>query len=142
MPLLFEKDSTTTPSPFQLPAHHQAPHLTYLPPTPSQIRKKQTPKHTPPLLPPIYHPIHYPPFSQPTLQTLPQYSPLPLSNPLTHQHHPTQLLAHFLTPKQLFKKDYPDINFTYLPDPPNNLPNPLIQPPPIIRINFHLLSPK
>ncbi|WP_145350358.1 Rossmann-fold NAD(P)-binding domain-containing protein, partial [Staphylococcus capitis] len=142
IPLIFQKHSTPTPSPFQTPPYHQPPHLTYLPPTRSQIPKKHSAKHTPPLLPPMYHPIQYPPFSQRLLHDFPKYSPLPLSNPLTHQHHPTQLLPHFLTPKQLFKKPYNQINFTYLPHPPNNLPNPLIQPPPIIPITFHLLSPK
>ncbi|WP_458860258.1 Rossmann-fold NAD(P)-binding domain-containing protein, partial [Staphylococcus epidermidis] len=102
IPLLFQNTSTPTPPPFTLPSIHLPPHPQFLPKNHIQLPKKQSLHDTPKLLPTIFHAIQFTPFSQKTLQQFPQFSPLPLSNPLTHHCHPTQMLPHYITIKQNF----------------------------------------
>lgn len=85
--LLFEKDSTRTRCAFEVAAHDQGAHVTYLGPTGSQMGKKET-------------------------------------------------------AKEVLKKEYADINFTYVGDGRNNVANALMQGAAIMGMNFHLVCPK
>ena len=53
----------------------------------------------------MYDGIEYRGFSQRTVETLAEFSGVPVWNGLTDEDHPTQVLADFLTAKVL-KKDY------------------------------------
>ncbi len=52
----------------------------------------------------MYDGIEYRGFSQRTVETLAQYSGVPVWNGLTDEDHPTQVLADFLTAKEVLKK--------------------------------------
>lgn len=124
--LLFEKDSTRTRCAFEVAAHDQGANVTYLGPTGSQMGKKETTKDTARVLGGMYDGIEYRGFSQRTVETLAEYSGVPVWNGLTDEDHPTQVLADFLTAKEVLKKDYADINFTYVGDGRNNVANALM----------------
>ena len=140
--LLFEKDSTRTRCAFEVAAHDQGANVTYLGPTGSQMGKKETTKDTARVLGGMYDGIEYRGFSQRTVETLAEYSGVPVWNGLTDEDHPTQVLADFLTAKEVLKKDYADINFTYVGDGRNNVANALMQGAAIMGMNFHLVCPK
>lgn len=66
--------------------------------------KKETAKDTARVLGGMYDGIEYRGFSQRTVETLAQYSGVPVWNGLTDEDHPTQVLADFLTAKEVLKK--------------------------------------
>ena len=140
--LLFEKDSTRTRCSFEVAAHDQGANVTYLGPTGSQMGKKETAKDTARVLGGMYDGIEYRGFSQRTVETLAEFSGVPVWNGLTDEDHPTQVLADFLTAKEVLKKDYSEINFTYVGDGRNNVANALMQGAAIMGMNFHLVCPQ
>ena len=140
--LLFEKDSTRTRCSFEVAAHDQGANVTYLGPTGSQMGKKETAKDTARVLGGMYDSIEYRGFSQRIVETLAEFSGVPVWNGLTDEDHPTQVLADFLTAKEVLKKDYSEINFTYVGDGRNNVANALMQGAAIMGMNFHLVCPQ
>lgn len=90
----------------------------------------------------MYDGIEYRGFSQRTVETLAEFSGVPVWNGLTDEDHPTQVLADFLTAKEVLKKDYSEINFTYVGDGRNNVANALMQGAAIMGMNFHLVCPQ
>ena len=140
--LLFEKDSTRTRCAFETAAYDQGAHVTYLGPTGSQMGKKESAKDTARVLGGMYDGIEYRGFSQRVVEDLAKYSGVPVWNGLTDEDHPTQVLADFLTAKEVLKKEYADINFTYVGDGRNNVANALMQGAAIMGMNFHLVCPK
>ena len=140
--LIFEKDSTRTRCAFETAAYDQGAHVTYLGPTGSQMGKKESAKDTARVLGGMYDGIEYRGFSQRTVEELAKYSGVPVWNGLTDEDHPTQVLADFLTAKEVLKKPYHEINFTYVGDGRNNVANALMQGAAIMGMRFHLVCPK
>ncbi|WP_415426399.1 ornithine carbamoyltransferase [Staphylococcus borealis] len=140
--LIFEKDSTRTRCAFESAAYDQGAHVTYLGPTGSQMGKKESAKDTARVLGGMYDGIEYRGFSQRTVEELAKYSGVPVWNGLTDEDHPTQVLADFLTAKEVLKKPYHEINFTYVGDGRNNVANALMQGAAIMGMTFHLVCPK
>ncbi|MBW7479867.1 ornithine carbamoyltransferase, partial [Streptococcus pneumoniae] len=136
--LLFEKDSTRTRCAFEVAAHDQGAHVTYLGPTGSQMGKKESAKDTARVFGGMYDGIEYRGFSQRVVEDLAKYSGVPVWNGLTDEDHPTQVLADFLTAKEVLKKAYNEINFTYVGDGRNNVANALMQGAAIMGMTFHL----
>ena len=140
--LIFEKDSTRTRCAFETAAYDQGAHVTYLGPTGSQMGKKESAKDTARVLGGMYDGIEYRGFSQRTVEELAKYSGVPVWNGLTDEDHPTQVLADFLTAKEVLKKPYHEINFTYVGDGRNNVAHALMQGAAIMGMTFHLVCPK
>lgn len=140
--LIFEKDSTRTRCAFETAAYDQGAHVTYLGPTGSQMGKKESAKDTARVLGGMYDGIEYRGFSQRTVEELAKYSGVPVWNGLTDEDHPTQVLADFLTAKEVLKKPYHEINFTYVGDGRNNVANALMQGAAVMGMTFHLVCPK
>ncbi|MDO0970305.1 ornithine carbamoyltransferase [Staphylococcus haemolyticus] len=140
--LIFEKDSTRTRCAFETAAYDQGAHVTYLGPTGSQMGKKESAKDTARVLGGMYDGIEYRGFSQRTVEELAKCSGVPVWNGLTDEDHPTQVLADFLTAKEVLKKPYHEINFTYVGDGRNNVANALMQGAAIMGMTFHLVCPK
>ena len=90
----------------------------------------------------MYDGIEYRGFSQRVVEDLAKYSGVPVWNGLTDEDHPTQVLADFLTAKEVLKKPYNEINFTYVGDGRNNVANALMQGAAIMGMTFHLVCPK
>src|SRR6478609_11639022 len=98
--LIFEKTSTRTRCAFEVAAHDQGAHVTYLDPSGSQIGKKESAKDTARVLGRMFDGIEYRGFSQDTVETLGRYAGVPVWNGLTNEWHPTQMLADVLTMRE------------------------------------------
>jgi len=124
--LIFEKTSTRTRTAFEVAAKDQGAHVTYLEPSGSQIRHKESMKDTARVLGRTFDGIEYRGFSQETVETLATFAGVPVWNGLTDEFHPTQILADVLTMTEHCEKSLRDIAFCYLGDARNNMGNSLM----------------
>jgi ornithine carbamoyltransferase len=124
--LIFEKTSTRTRTAFEVAAHDQGAHVTYLEPTGSQIGHKETMKDTARVLGRTFDGIEYRGFAQETVEVLAEYAGVPVWNGLTDQFHPTQILADVLTMTEHSDKHLGEIAYCYLGDARNNMGNSLM----------------
>lgn len=140
--LIFEKASTRTRCAFEVGAKDQGAHVTYLGPSGSHLGKKETAKDTARVLGGMFDGIEYRGFSQRTAETLAEYSGVPVWNGLTDEDHPTQVLADFLTAHEVLKKNYEDINFTFVGDGQDNVSNALMLGAAVMGMTYHVVCPK
>ncbi|GAA0123610.1 MAG: ornithine carbamoyltransferase [Clostridium argentinense] len=140
--LLFEKDSTRTRCAFEVAAHDQGAHVTYLGPTGSQMGKKESIPDTARVLGRMFDGIEYRGFGQDIVEDLAKYSGVPVWNGLTNEDHPTQILADFLTITEHFDKPLNKIVFVYSGDGRNNMANALMIGAAKMGMDFRILSPK
>jgi ornithine carbamoyltransferase len=124
--LIFEKTSTRTRTAFEVAAHDQGAHVTYLEPTGSQIGHKESMKDTARVLGRIFDGIEYRGFAQETVEILGQYAGVPVWNGLTNEFHPTQTVADVFTMTEHTDKHLTDIAYCYLGDARNNMGNSLM----------------
>lgn len=95
--LIFEKTSTRTRCSFEIAAFDLGMNSVYLDPSTSQIGKKESIPDTARVLGGMFDAIEYRGFEQERVDTLAEYSGIPVINGLTDESHPTQILADFLT---------------------------------------------
>ncbi|MDQ1537588.1 MAG: ornithine carbamoyltransferase, partial [Actinomycetota bacterium] len=95
--LIFEKTSTRTRCAFEVAAHDQGAHVTYLDPSGSQMGHKESVKDTARVLGRMFDAIEYRGSGQANVEELAQWSGVPVWNGLTEQWHPTQTLCDMLT---------------------------------------------
>src|SRR5438552_12915008 len=81
--LIFEKTSTRTRTAFEVAAHDQGAHVTYLEPSGSQIGHKESMRDTARVLGRIYDGIEYRGFAQETVEVLARSAGVPVWNGLT-----------------------------------------------------------
>jgi ornithine carbamoyltransferase len=124
--LIFEKTSTRTRTAFEVAAHSQGAHVTYLEPSGSQIGHKESMKDTARVLGRVYDGIEYRGFAQETVETLARFAGVPVWNGLTNEFHPTQTLADVLTMTEHSDKPLRDITYCYLGDARFNMGNSLM----------------
>ena len=124
--LLFEKDSTRTRCSFEVAAHDQGAHVTYLGPSGSQMGKKESIEDTARVLGRMFDGIEYRGFEQEIVEKLAEYSGVPTWNGLTNEYHPTQILADFLTMSEHCNKPFEQMKFCYLGDARYNMGNSLM----------------
>ncbi|UXX85249.1 ornithine carbamoyltransferase [Roseovarius pelagicus] len=124
--LIFEKDSTRTRVGFEVAAHDQGAHVTYLGPSGSHLGNKETVKDTARVLGRVYDAIEYRGFGQPIVETLAEHAGVPVYNGLTDEFHPTQILADFLTMTEHSDKPISQIAFAFLGDAGNNMGDSLL----------------
>lgn len=140
--LIFEKSSTRTRCSFEVAAHDQGAHVTYLGPSGSHMGHKESVKDTARVLGRMFDGIEYRGFSQRTVETLAEYSGVPVWNGLTDEDHPTQVLADFLTAKEILKKDYKDLKFVFVGDGRDNVSNALMIGAAKMGMTYHVVCPK
>ncbi|AWN17169.1 ornithine carbamoyltransferase [Salinisphaera sp. LB1] len=119
--LLFEKDSTRTRCAFEVAAHDQGAHVTYLGPSGSHMGVKESIKDTARVLGRMFDAIEYRGFGQNVVEELAAYAGVPVWNGLTADFHPTQVLADFLTMREHSDKPLKDITFCFVGDGHNNV---------------------
>ena len=124
--LLFEKDSTRTRCSFEVAAHDQGAHVTYLGPSGSQMGKKESIEDTARVLGRMFDGIEYRGYEQEIVEKLAEYSGVPTWNGLTNEYHPTQILADFLTMSEHCDKPLSEMKFCYLGDARYNMGNSLM----------------
>src|ERR1700739_4647748 len=91
--LIFEKASTRTRSAFEVAAHDEGAHVSYIGPDESQLGYKESMKDTARVLGRMYDGIEYRGFSQESVETLGAHAGVPVWKGLTDAWHPTQMLA-------------------------------------------------
>jgi ornithine carbamoyltransferase len=124
--LIFEKTSTRTRTSFEVAAHDQGAHVTYLEPSGSQIGHKESMKDTARVLGRTFDGIEYRGSAQENVEVLAKYSGVPVWNGLTNEFHPTQILADVLTMTEHSDKPLHDISYCYLGDARFNMGNSLM----------------
>jgi ornithine carbamoyltransferase len=124
--LIFEKTSTRTRSAFEVAAHDEGGHVTYLGPGESQLGHKESVKDTARVLGRMFDGIEYRGFTQESIETLGEFAGVPVWNGLTDTWHPTQMLADILTMSDHCGKPLPEVSFCYLGDGRNNTANSLL----------------
>jgi ornithine carbamoyltransferase len=124
--LIFEKTSTRTRCAFEVAAHDQGAHVTYIAPSGSQIGEKESMKDTARVLGRMYDAIEYRGYGQEIVEELAQYAGVPVYNGLTDEFHPTQMLADVLTMAEHSDKPLHDIAYCYIGDARNNTGNSLM----------------
>tara|TARA_R110001599_G_scaffold131202_6_gene307021 strand:- start:34969 stop:35970 length:1002 start_codon:yes stop_codon:yes gene_type:complete len=140
--LIFEKSSTRTRTGFEVAAHDQGAHVTYLEPTGSHIGVKETTKDTARVLGRIYDGIEYRGFKQETVEQLAKYSGVPVFNGLTDEFHPTQILADFLTMQEHSEKSLSHVTFCFMGDAENNMGDSLLIGGAKMGMDVRLCAPK
>jgi ornithine carbamoyltransferase len=124
--LIFEKTSTRTRCAFEVAAHDQGAHVTYIDPGSSQIGHKESMKDTARVLGRMYDAIEYRGSAQSTVEELAEYAGVPVFNGLTDEWHPTQMLADVLTMTEHCAKPVHEISFAFVGDGRNNVANSLL----------------
>ncbi|TQR85693.1 ornithine carbamoyltransferase [Mycobacterium hodleri] len=124
--LIFEKTSTRTRCAFEVAAHDEGAHVTYIDPASSQIGHKESMKDTARVLGRMYDAIEYRGASQDVVEELAAYAGVPVFNGLTDEYHPTQMLADVLTMTEHCFKPLQDIAYAFIGDGRNNMANSLL----------------
>ena len=140
--LIFEKTSTRTRCAFEVAAHDQGAHVTYLGPTGSQIGIKETMKDTARVLGRMYDGIEYRGFAQKTVEELAEFSGVPVWNGLTNEFHPTQVLADLLTMREHSAKPLGQVSYAYLGDSRFNMGNSLLVGGAKMGMDVRIVAPK
>ncbi|WP_374685499.1 ornithine carbamoyltransferase [Promineifilum sp.] len=140
--LIFEKASTRTRCAFEVAAHDQGAHVTYLGPEGSQIGHKESMKDTARVLGRMYDGIEYRGFAQTTVETLAQYAGVPVWNGLTNEFHPTQILADMLTMREQADKPMSQIAYCYMGDARFNMGNSLMAGGCKLGMDVRICAPK
>jgi ornithine carbamoyltransferase len=139
--LIFEKTSTRTRCAFEVAAHDQGAHVTYLDPVSSQIGHKESVKDTARVLGRMFDGIEYRGYGQKVVEELAAYSGVPVWNGLTTEYHPTQVLADLMTMIEHSDKPLSEMVFCYMGDARNNMGNSLMVGCAKMGIDFRAAAP-
>ena len=140
--LIFEKSSTRTRSAFEVAAHDQGAHVTYLGPGESQIGIKESIRDTARVLGRMFDGIEYRGFEQEIVETLGSYAGVPVWNGLTTEWHPTQMLADMLTMLEHSNKHLNEISYCYLGDAHNNTARSLLVTGALLGMDVRICGPE
>lgn len=141
--LIFEKDSTRTRCSFEVAAYDQGARVTYLGSSGSQIGHKESIKDTARVLGRMYDGIQYRGYGQEIVETLAEYSGVPVWNGLTDEFHPTQLLADLLTMQEhLPGKAFNEMTLVYAGDARNNMGNSMLEAAALTGLDLRLVAPQ
>jgi ornithine carbamoyltransferase len=140
--LIFEKTSTRTRCAFEVAAHDQGAHITYLDPSGSQIGHKESMKDTARVLGRMFDAIEFRGSGQDMVEELAQYAGVPVYNGLTDDWHPTQMLADMLTMVEHSDKPRTQISYAFVGDARNNMGNSLLMLGAIMGCDVRMVAPK
>jgi ornithine carbamoyltransferase len=139
--LIFEKTSTRTRCAFEVAAHDEGAHVTYLGPGESQLGLKESVKDTARVLGRMFDGIEYRGSAQEAVETLGAYSGVPVWNGLTDDWHPTQMLADILTMRDHTPKPLAEVRYCYLGDGRNNTANSLLVTGAMLGMDVRICAP-
>ena len=141
--LVFEKTSTRTRCAFEVGCYDQGAHSTYLDPTSSQIGHKESAADTARVLSRFFDAIEFRGSAQATVETLAEYSDVPVYNGLTDEWHPTQMLADFLTMLEHGKgRTASEISYCYMGDARSNMGNSILVMGAIMGSDVRIAAPR
>lgn len=123
--LLFEKSSTRTRAAFTVAVNDLGGHPEYLGANDIQLGKKESVIDTAKVLGSMFDGIEYRGFDQDAVELLGAHAGVPVWNGLTDTWHPTQMIADFMTIKEIFGS-LKGHHLVYLGDGRNNMANSLM----------------
>ncbi len=137
--LIFEKTSTRTRCAASVACFDEGGHAEFLGKDDIQMGKKESIKDTARILGRMFNGILFRGYKQETVKTLADYSGVPVINGLTDDEHPTQILADFMTIKEVFGS-LKNIKIAYAGDGKNNIANTLLIGSAIMGIDIAVAS--
>ncbi|MGH3378908.1 MAG: ornithine carbamoyltransferase [Actinoallomurus sp.] len=139
--LIFEKTSTRTRCAFEVAAHDQGAHTTYLDPSGSQIGHKESVRDTARVLGRMFDGIQYRGARQSAVETLAARAGVPVWNGLTDEWHPTQSLCDVFTMTEHAGRPSAGIAYAYLGDARNNMGNSLLVAGALLGMDVRVVAP-
>jgi ornithine carbamoyltransferase len=139
--LIFEKASTRTRCAFEVAAHQQGAHVTYLGPDGSHIGTEESIPDTARVLGRMFDAIEFRGFDQTTVEQLADSAGVPVFNGLTTQWHPTQMLADVLTMREHHDGRPEEISYCYLGDGRNNVARSLLVTGALLGMDVRIAAP-
>jgi ornithine carbamoyltransferase len=139
--LVFEKNSTRTRAAFEVAAHDQGAHVTYLGPEGSHVGKEESIPDTARVLGRMYDGIAFRGFAQETVVQLADNAGVPVWNALSDQWHPTQMLADILTMTEHQAGPLEDITFCFAGDGRNNVARSLLMTGALLGLDVRIAAP-
>ena len=139
--LIFEKASTRTRSAFEVGAHDEGGHVTYLGPDESHMGSSESIKDTARVLGRMYDGIEFRGFTQESVEILGKFAGVPVWNGLTDTWHPTQMLADMLTMRDHAGKPLAAVTYCYLGDGRNNTANSLLVTGAMLGMDVRICAP-
>lgn len=139
--LIFEKTSTRTRSAFTIGCIDEGGHAEYLGCDDIQLGGKETIEDTARVLGRMFDGIEFRGFEHEKVEKFAQYAGVPVWNGLTDDFHPTQILADFLTIKEVFGK-LEGIHLVFIGDGRNNMANSLMIGCGKMGLHFTIIAPK
>lgn len=140
--LVFEKTSTRTRCAFEVAAHDQGAHTTYLDAFGSQIGHKESIADTAHVLGTMFDGIEYRGYGQDRVETIAEFSSVPVWNGLTNEWHPTQMLADQLTIREHLKRDLDQVSIAYLGDARYNSGNSVLVSSALMGADVRIVAPR
>ena len=140
--LIFEKTSTRTRCAFEVAAFDQGARVTFLDPASSQMGHKESIEDTARVLGRMYDGIEYRGSGHDRVETLAEFSGVPVWNGLTDEWHPTQTLCDLLTMREHSGKRDAEISFAYLGDARNNVANSLLVGGAMTGMDVRIVAPR
>lgn len=139
--LLFEKRSTRTRAAFETAVGEEGGHPVFLSNQDIQLGAKETVEDTARVLGRMFDAIQFRGFAQSTVETLAEYSGVPVYNGLTDLYHPTQALADLMTLREETGK-LRGARLAYVGDARNNVANSLLLSSALTGVSISLAAPK
>jgi len=139
--VVFEKASTRTRCAFEVGAHAEGAHVTYLDPSGSHLGHKESVKDSARVLGRMFDGIEYRGFAHEDVETIARYAGVPVWNGLSDTWHPTQALCDMLTMREHAHKPDHEITFAYCGDAQNNVANSLLVAGAMMGMDVRMVAP-
>lgn len=140
--LVFEKSSTRTRCAFEVAAHDQGAHVTYLGPDGSHIGREESIRDTARVLGRMFDGIEFRGFAQDTVEQLADHAGVPVWNGLTDTWHPTQMLADVLTMTEHHSGPLEQTAYCFLGDGRNNVARSLLVTGALLGMDVRIAAPR
>ncbi len=140
--LIFEKSSTRTRCAFEVAAHEQGAHVTYLDPAGSHMGRDESVPDTARVLGRMFDGIEFRGAAQEIVEQLADHSGVPVWNGLTDSWHPTQMLADVLTMVEHRPSPAERISCCFVGDGRNNVARSLLVTGAMLGMDVRIAAPR
>jgi len=140
--LVFQKASTRTRCAFEVAAHDQGAHVTYLGPEGSHLGAEESVEDTARVLGRMYDGIEFRGFDQSTVEQIADTAGVPVWNGLTDQWHPTQMLADVLTMTEHHDGPVDGVVLCFLGDGRSNVARSLLVTGALLGFDVRIAAPR
>jgi ornithine carbamoyltransferase len=140
--VVFEQSSTRTNHAFEVAAHDQGAHVTYLGPEGSHLGIEESVADTAQVLGRMFDGIEFRGFSQDSVETVADHAGVPVWNGLTEQWHPTQMLADVLTMAEHHEGALEQVVYCFLGDGRSNVARSLLVTGALLGMDVRIAAPK